>query len=207
MKPGERARRGAPWRRLVSVLSLTMLLAVAVPASADMAESQQGKLLVLQTISLIANNAPPPLILQRLADAQNAPDQTGVDRVKIAQAAALLKGSDGRFREGALAQARQLLVGAIAVRAATGYGQIPGPGQVGQGAPPYATGADSGTTVVLDELTPARGVHGGGDLTLLLGGVLMVGVGLYLSRRWRPTDSLRQLRQLSAAAADARETT
>ena len=186
---------------LGSSLAAALVLGSSIAAAADMQESKQAKLLVLQSISLIANDANPDAVVQRLADALDAPDQAGVDRGKVVQAVTLIKSGAGSR---AMADARQLLVGAIAVRAATGYGAIPPPGEVGQGLSPYATGAEAGTTVVLDELKPARGVNNGTDLAALMAGVLMVAAGLYLSRRWRPEVTIHQLRRMSVAA-QARE--
>jgi hypothetical protein len=187
--------RGALRVVLGGSLVASLVLGSAVSAAADMEQSKQAKLLVLQSISLIANDAPRAAVLTRLNDALDAPDQEGVDRAKVIQALALIKsGPSG------LVEARQLLVGAIAVRAASGYGTIPMPGKVGQDVAPRATGAEPGTTVVLDELQPARGVNDRSDAAVLLAGVLMVAAGVYLARRWRPDVSINELRRMSDAA-------
>ena len=190
-------KRGA----MVTGLLMVLLLTPFAGARADQPESDQANLLVLHSISLIANNAAPASVVSHLAAALAASNQSGVDRAKVGQALVLAKASvTGRESRRKLAQARELLTQAIDIRAATGYGEIPKPGQVGRDVAPYATGAGAGTTVILDELQPARGVSDGGDAVLLAVGILLLIVGLYLSRRWRPTDTIHQLRAHSIAA-------
>lgn len=188
-------RRAAMRGLLGGSLAALLVLGSAGAVGADMEESKQAKLLVLQSISLIANDAPRDAVLERLTDALDAPDQEGVDSAKVISAIAVIESGPTGLVEG-----RLLLVRAIAVRAATGYGTIPMPGEVGQDVAAYATGAEPGTTVVLDELQPARGVNDRGDLAALLAGVFMAAAGLYLAKRWRPDVSIHQLRRLSAAA-------
>ncbi len=195
---GHHRNRGA---MVTGLLLLLLLLTPFAGARADQPEPDQANLLVLHSISLIANNATPTAVVTHLTDALAASNQSGVDRAKVGQALVLAKASvTARDSRGKLAQARQLLTKAIDIRAATGYGEIPKPGQVGRDVAPYATGAGAGTTVILDELQPARGVSDGGDAVLLAAGILMLIVGLYLSRRWRPTDTIHQLRARSIEA-------
>lgn len=194
---GHHCKRGA----MVTGLLLLLLLTPFTGARADQPEPDQANLLVLHSISLIANNAAPATVVTHLTDALAASNQSGVDRAKVGQALVLAKASvTARDSRGILAQARELLTKAIDIRAATGYGEIPKPGQVGRDVAPYATGAGAGTTVILDELQPARGVSDGGDVVLLAAGILLLIVGLYLARRWRPTDTIHQLRARSVEA-------
>jgi len=163
-----------------------------------MEQPTQAKLLVLQSISLIANGALVGTVTDRLQDAVDAPDQAGTDATLVRRALLVLEdASDGAAGAPHRAQARALLVSSIDVRAATGYGQIPPPGVVGADVPAYANGAQSGTTVVLDELKPARGVSDRGDLVLLFMAIGAMALGTVLSRRWRPRDTIRELRRQS----------
>ena len=193
--------------RRVGLTAVALLAVLALPsaAQADEEETEEANLLVLQSISLIANDNEPDTIAERLTDALEAPDKSGVDLAKVQQALTLVEESATRGDSAEkIAEARTLLVDAIDIRAASGYGEIPEPGDVGEDAAPYAQGAESGTTVVLDELRPARGVADDGDAVLLAAGFAMLLAGLYLSRRWRPHDSIHELRRRSAAL-DRRE--
>lgn len=167
-------------------------------------ESTMANVLVLQAISLIANGAPTDAVAERIQDALQAPDPTGTDLTLVAQALDLVEqGSPGASGAADLDQARDLLVRAIDIRYATGYGAVPEPGEVAQGQPPYASGADTGTTVVLDGLEPARGISDRADVVLLILGVLAVAAGLFLARRWRPHSSIRVLRHATPKSEES----
>lgn len=186
----------------IALVLMVVGLVLAAPgyAHADEPSGPEAKLLVLQSIALIANRAPVEVVTERLQDALRAPDPGGTDLAGVAQALVLVERSSTSAGGVAdLEQARRLLVSAIDIRFATGYGSTPEPGQVGQDHAPYASGAESGTTAVLDELEPARGVQDWGDVVLLGLGVLAVALGLFLARRWRPRTSIRELRRRSAA--------
>ena len=175
----------------VALVAVGILFAGSGTAWADEDEPEQANMLVLQSISLIANGASMDMIAEKIQDALSAPDKSGTDLAKVRQAQALVRPGAGPAD---IASAETLLAGAIDIRAASGYGDIPQPGQVGSDRPPYATGAETGTTAVLDELEPRRGISDGGDAALLALGVLLIAVGIALERRWRPHDSIRQLR-------------
>ena len=184
--------------RLLAVLVTALVLGPIGSARADMEESREARLLVLQSISLIANGALAGTVTDRLRDAVDAPDQAGTNGALVRQALAIFENaSGGSAGTPARDQARALLVRSIDVRAATGYGQIPPPGEVGRDVPAYANGDQSGTTVVLDELKPPRGVSDRGDLFLLVLAVSAMAAGLYLSHRWRPRDTISELRRQS----------
>ena len=211
-RPTTGAASLAPRRRAeaaIAVVVLVLALAVVLPGPAAAAEghgeeSTVASVLVLQSISLIANDGGAEAAAEKLTDALKAPDKEGTDLGKVEQALAIIEGSaEGSAGEQDLARARAILVNAIAVRAATGYGEMPEPGMVGEDVSPYAVGADTGTVVVLDGFTPARGISDGGDAVLLGLAVLMVIAGVVLSRRWRPTDTIRDLRRRSAAVSDS----
>lgn len=199
-----------PWAEAAfAVVVLVLALAVLLPGPATAAEghgeeSTVASVLVLQSISLIANDGGAEAAAEKLVDALEAPEKEGTDLGKVEQALALIEGSaPGSAGAPALARAREILVSAIAVRSATGYGEIPEPGMVGEDEAPFATGADTGTVVVLDGMTPARGIRDGGDAVLLGLAVLMVIAGVVLSRRWRPMDTIRELRRQSAAVKES----
>lgn len=206
--------RGLTSRALSAVTAVltaaVLLLALPATARADEEQTTEANLLVVQSVSLIANNALPQTVAERLTDALGAPDKSGVDLAKVQQALALVEsaastGNPAGNRGGPMAQARSLLEGAVDIRSATGYGQIPQPGKVGRDASPYAAGAQSGTTVVLDELKPARGVSDAGDGVLLAVAAVLLFAGYYLSRRWRPHHSIATLRRQSAQLNDNRD--
>lgn len=174
---------------------MVLVVLPGVPASANEEETDQANLLVLQTISLIANGRDQEVVEERLTDAVEAPDASGVDMATVQQALDLLEG--GEADEATLDQVRKLLASSITIQAASGYGRIPGPGEVGSGEPAFATGGSTGTVVVLDELQPARGVSDGGDVVLLVLAAGSILLGLYLAKRWRPHHGIKELRALS----------
>ena len=194
-----RSRRQAARKRLryghrtwtVALVALAILSAGAGTAWAHEDEPKQANMLVLQSISLIANGASIDMIAEKISDALSAPDKSGTDLAKVRQAQALVRPGASAAD---IANAEALLTGAIDIRAASGYGDIPQPGQVSSDRPPYATGAETGTTVVLDELEPRRGISDAGDAVLVALGILLMAVGVLLERRWRPHDTIRQLR-------------
>ena len=199
--PPRWARRGSA--ALVVPFVLASVVLAAAPARAaggHTDESEVSAVLVLQAISVMANGGTAEAAAEKLNDALEAPDQQGTDLVKVEQALALVEGSVASSDSGTdLSRAREILVSAIAARAATGYGEMPEPGVVGEDMSPYASGADTGTIDVLDRFEPARGVHDGGDVVLLVLAVLMVATGLVLSHTWRPHDTIHELRSRSAA--------
>lgn len=191
----KRSRRRAI-EGLVGILAVVVLLVLpGAPASAEEEETDQAGLLVLQTISLIANGRDQAVVEERLTDAMEAPDASGVDMDKVQQALDVLQG--GEADQETLGQVRELLASSITIRAASGYGPIPGPGEVASGTPVFVTGGSTGTVVVLDELRPARGISGAGDVVLLVLAAGSVLVGLYLAKRWRPHHGIKELRALS----------
>jgi hypothetical protein len=196
---GSRARSVGRWRQgagrglTLALLAVGMLLAGSGsgPALADMKETGKANLLVLQSVALIANGAPVEAVTARIEDALAASDQSGTDLAKVKEALSLVQPGSSAAT---LDQARQILVSAIRIRFASGYGSVPGPGEVGMAESPYATGGETGTTAVLDELKPARGISDGGDAILLGLAVVSVITGVVLAHRWRPRDTIREFR-------------
>ena len=76
---------------MVAGLLLLLLLKPFAGARADQPEPDQAILLVLHSISLIANNATPATVVTHLTDALAASNQTGVDRAKVGQALVLAR--------------------------------------------------------------------------------------------------------------------
>lgn len=199
-------RPGRRRRHLLTVVTLiaAMVVLLPPPALASEEETAEAGLLVLQSVALIANEAPVDAVVERIEDALMAPDPSGTDLPAVERALELVERSAADDDPAALQEARSILVDAVEVRFATGYGAIPGPEDTGEGESPYATGAETGTTAVLDELRPAWGVSDGGDAVLLALAALALAAGLYLAYRWRPHDSIRQLRRAGAGTGDPR---
>lgn len=188
---------------LAILVTAVLLLLPQAPASANEEGTDQASLLVLQTISLIANGRDQTVVEERLSDALEAPDRSGVDMAKLQRSLQVLQG--GEVDQEALDQVGEVLQGSVTIRAASGYGAIPGPGEVSGDQPAFVTGSSTGTVVVLDELRPTRGVSGGGDVVLLVLAAGSILLGLYLARRWRPHHSIHELRTLSHESETPRD--
>lgn len=189
-------------RVLAVVWALILVVAVPQSAAANEEETDDGRLLVVQAVSLIANEATLDSIQERIEDVLSAPETAGVDMDKVQEALELVESSAGDPE--LLVRARVALEESVDVRAASGYGEIPAPGEVGTDMSPYATGAATGTSVVLDPLDPALGISDAGDAVLLVLAALSTVLGLFLIRRWRPTHSLRELRTSTSHGAVTR---
>jgi hypothetical protein len=109
---------------------------------------------------------------EKVEDALNAEDQEGIDVSKLEQAQAALEAGDA-------AQARPLLQDSISEAMAE---------------LPPATGEETGTTIVSDELMGRAGLTGT-DIGLLLGSIALLGLGVGLSWRFRPADTVGALRE------------
>lgn len=195
--------RGAAWRTLgnmaqderssmrtrtgLSAALLAALLALSGTAAwATEAESGEAAVLVLQAVSLLANDNTPDAILQRIEDALQATVTEGADLAQVEQAKALVEpvtATDARtLPPDVKAQVRRLLEQSLGT-----------PEEAAS--PAMVTGIETGTSRVLDKYRPARGVSGGGDAALLVLAALAVALGLLLARRLRPHHSLRELRR------------
>jgi hypothetical protein len=182
------------WAKVAVVLFAVVVAMVwtATAVGADEGgESDEAKLLVQQAIALIVNTPEDLMAVQeRVGDAIEAPHQEGVDASLVARAARAVAEAD-------LTSARDLLQRAIGAGPYVRDG-MPEPvgetaGQVGK--PVFATGEQTGTTVVLDEFVPERRLDGGERILLAVSALLTV-VGLWLSWRWRPRDTVRRLPRL-----------
>lgn len=166
---------------LVAAVGLFGLLYVAPPASAHgEGETQEGYLLVQQALGHLAHDTSHTgieLALEKVDDALATKDQDGVAVAEVEKARLALEA-------GHPVQARVLLQDSIkeALRML-----------------PPATGNGTGTTVVAPAL-PGRTALSGQDWGFLVVSVALLVVGLALAFRFRPHDSVRQLRRLLGAS-------
>ncbi|HET7399392.1 MAG TPA: hypothetical protein VFJ94_12810 [Intrasporangium sp.] len=164
--------------RLVLVVALVLVGLVGGAGSAladEPGETHEGYLLVQQALAHLAHDPGPTgieMAVEKADDALAAEDQKGVDLDGVKRAKVALE--SGRVDE-----ARTLLQASItdAVRAL-----------------PPARGNDTGTTVVLPE-QPGRGSLDGQDWGFLVSSVVVLLLGLVLAVRFRPRDSVGELRR------------
>ncbi|HZJ03241.1 MAG TPA: hypothetical protein VFE20_06120 [Thermoleophilia bacterium] len=138
-------------------------------------ESEEGYALVQQAIGYLTNFSGEAAIepaAEKVGDALATSDQDGIDVAQLEQAQAALEAGDAE-------QARSLLQESITEAVA--------------GLPP-ATGEETGTTVISDELAGNDGLDGT-DVGLLLGSIALLGLGVGLSWRFRPDDTVKVLRR------------
>ncbi|MEV0411176.1 hypothetical protein AB0I68_10315 [Streptomyces sp. NPDC050448] len=149
-----------------------------------MEESDQAPVLVEQAIALIANDAGQARVAERIEDALEAPRKESADLGLVSRALEAVErpGQD----EATLGEARALLLKSLG-------GKLPSAPQPGR----FATGTETGTSVVLDEFRPARGIADAGDAALLALALVAVALGLWLSVRLRPPHSIRELERRS----------
>jgi hypothetical protein len=160
---------------LVVSVGLVGLVAVASPALAHGGdESKEGYLLVQQALSHLAHDTSMSgidLAMEKVDDALAAADQDGVAVAEVKQAKAALAA-------GRVGSARVLLQGSIKQALA----------ELGP-----ATGEQTGTKVVSPALA-GRGDLTGRDWGFLAGSLVLVLVGIGLAVRFRPEDTVGELR-------------
>lgn len=169
---GRRAVRG--FAALLAGLALTLLSAAPALANGS-GESVVARELVSQALGLIANRQPTMVVKEKIDDAIKAPVQAGVNRSLIMQAM-------GALDRGDVGTTRTLLERAMTAQ---------------PGAPPTAApvvGEETGTTIVLDELS-TRGDLQIGQWALLAGSLIVLVLGVVLAVRYRPPQSVRRLRR------------
>jgi len=149
---------------------------------------------VRQAIAVIVNKPTDmDTIEDKIGDALESEDKDGVNMALVQQAKDALEDNDTM-------KVRDLLQRAIGARPdLTGTNvrpilQVP----TGESTVPLATGEQTGTRVVTDEL-PGRGGLTGADVTLLVVFGLVALAGLVFSVRSRPADTVRALRRRAAA--------
>lgn len=184
-------------RGLVAAVVAAVLALWAGPAAADeQGESDEARVLVLQAIALIVNTPDDMhMIEERVNDALQAPHKEGVDMASVEQAAQALEAGD-------LQRTRELLQTAIGAGPFVGSGA---PKPIGEtsgepGRPAFAVGAEAGTTVVLDDYTPDKGLNGG-EVVMLVLSVAVLAVGAWMAWRFRPPETVHQLRRFAATGA------
>ena len=173
------AQRGARRRQrgqgAVAALALLVVVAVASPAGADEpGETTQGYLLVQQALGHLAHDTSPDgmdLAMEKIDDAIATPDKEGVDVATLQRAKTALEADQVEL-------ARTDLQASIAQAL---------------GALPPATGEDTGTTVILPALD-TRGSMSASDWLFVAISVLAMVSGLVLAYRFRPPDSMEELR-------------
>ncbi|MGW2702761.1 hypothetical protein [Streptomyces sp. NPDC001340] len=189
--------RGTPWvlvraaARTPATLPVAALVLPLVPgvAEAHDGESDESAVLVEQAIALIANDAPKEHVTERLHDALEAPHKEGVNLKLVDQALDVVERPGPE--EASFQEARGLLLHSLG-------GKLPSAPKAGK----LVTGTETGTSVVLDEFRPARGIADSGDAALFALSLVAIAVGLWLSVRLRPRHSIRELERRAAAEED-----
>lgn len=166
---------------LVAVLAVLLTVMAAGPVAADEpGESDESAQLVREAIALIVNT-PGDMegIEEKVVDALEAPKQEGVDLDLVQQAAALFPTED-------MHEVRALLERSIGAQPHMGS-RDPLPIGETRGSPGMgmATGAQSGTDVVIDPLAPDRSLSAV-DWLGLGGLVALAVIGGLLALRFRP---------------------
>ena len=149
---------------------------MAPSAQAHDDESQEGYVLVQQALAHLAHDPGPDGIdaaMEKVDDALATEDQEGVDVAEVRQGMSALESGNAD-------EARALLQDSIAEALA---------GQQ------LATGYDTGTSLVPSELS-GRGRLSGSDWLVMGLCVAVAGVGVWLSVRFRPNESMSALRLL-----------
>jgi len=166
---------------VVLTLGLLSLVTAAVPAAADEpGESDESAQLVREAIALIVNTpGDMDAIEDKIVDAQEAPNQDGVDLDLVAEA-------EEAFEREEMHEVRALLERSVGAQPHPGD-QDPLPIGETRGSPgmPMATGAETGTDVAIDDLAPDRDLSGSDGLGLAVLAAL-AGLGVWLAIRFRP---------------------
>ena len=170
------ARSRRIWIRiLVAGVVVVGGLTSASPAWADApGETEVGYLLVQQALGHLAHDKTSSgveLSMEKIADVLKTQDNAGVNIAEVQQAKAALEA-------GQVVQGQALLQRSITEA-------------MSKLAP--ATGEETGTKVVADPL-PGRGALGGTGLLFLAGSVLLLLLGGGLAYRFKPADTVGQLR-------------
>ena len=141
---------------------------------------------VRQAIAVIVNKPGDMATIEdKINDALEAEDKEGVNLALVRQAKDALESND-------MMKVRDLLESAIGARPDLSGTDVRPILNV-----PLATGEETGTRVVTDELPGRQGLTRTDVLLLVLAGLVAV-AGLALSRRWRPADSMSELRRRAA---------
>ena len=129
---------------------------------------------------------------ERIDDALMAPHKEGVDLHLVKDASEVIERPGAA--EAASREARRLLLASLG-------GKLPSAPKAGQ----RVTGTETGTSAVLNEFRPARGIADAGDAALFALSLVAIAAGLWLSVRLRPRHSIRELERRAAAEEAAEE--
>lgn len=176
---------GGLWRGVLAIaIGLLCLYAVAPPAAAHGGdETQEGYLLVQQALGHLAHDTSPTgidLAMEKVDDALAAEDQDGVAVADVEKAKRALGA-------GQVEQARALLQGSI--KEALSKQALP-------------LGEQTGTTVVVPAL-PGRHGLSGRDWGFLIASLIFLVAGSGLAFRFRPRDTVDELRRRLGDASGA----
>jgi len=170
------------WRLVVvAAFALAPVMFTATAQAHGDDESQEGYVLVQQALAHLAHNAGDEgihLAMEKVDDALETEDQEGVDVARVEQGMQALEA-------GQVDEARTLLQDSIS-DALTGR--------------PLATGYETGTGVVPVEL-PGREPLAGSDWLVVALSAGVAGLGVWLSVRFRPHESVSALRLLLGTKA------
>lgn len=176
---------------MVALIGLGLVCVAPSAQAHDEDETQEGYVLVQQALAHLVHDSGPDgvdLAMEKVADALETEDQEGVDVAGVRAGMAALEARQ-------VEEARALLQDSISEAMADR---------------PLATGYETGTSVVSPQL-PGRGPLSGGDWAALLVAAAVAGVGVWLSVRFRPHDSVDALRLMlgleSVTSSDPKRTT
>jgi len=184
--------------RLLALALMTASLTL-LPGVVAVAHEGEGEVpaidLVRQAIAYIVNTPDDmDAIVDKVDDAAESKDDSGVDMALVEQARSALDHED-------MMAARSLLQRAIGAQADMSGTDVHPILQVPKGAADVelATGEQTGTNVTVDPL-PGRGDLTGTDIAVLGIAAAFTLAGLVLGWRWRPRDTIRALRRRFAGA-------
>mgnify|MGYP001285333982 CR=1 FL=1 len=172
----EHGSRFHPWwtrAARVALATVGLLVFSVTPALAHgEGDATESRVLVLQALTYLTNRPPgyEDMASDKIGDALDAPDQEGVTLADVESA-------QQTFESGDLTATRDLLQQSV----------LPLDGLV--------TGEESGTTIMLDPLTPSPNFTGLEGVLAGLSAAALVG-GIVLSVRGRPTESIHDLQNI-----------
>ena len=177
------------WVSGLVIAVITVVVSAPSASAHGNGESDVAGDLVRQAIALIVNTPDDhEMIADKINDALNSTETEGVDISSVAKAKDALESGD-------LHTTRALLEVSIGAQPHMTSAEVLPIGETsGQpGAPPLATGSETGINVTTDALAAHRRFDAG-TWAALVGLVALAGVGIWLAVRYRPPVSMRRLR-------------